>query len=53
MVVCSCCRKEIAPKVRFVRFTCPSCKKEKIYRCPRCRQISNPYVCPECGFSGP
>jgi len=53
MVVCSSCGREIPPKVKYVKFTCPSCGKETLYRCPKCRQASNKYVCPSCGFTGP
>ncbi|RLI86893.1 MAG: RNA-binding protein [Archaeoglobales archaeon] len=36
----------------YVAFPCPICG-ETIYRCKRCRRLSNPYVCPKCGFEGP
>ncbi|MDD2665682.1 MAG: zinc finger domain-containing protein [Methanocellales archaeon] len=36
----------------FTRFLCPECG-EKIGRCTRCRQQSNPYSCAKCGFIGP
>ena len=53
MATCSSCKKAIAPKVRYVKFTCPKCGDTTIYRCPRCRQTSNPYLCPDCEFKGP
>lgn len=52
MASCSSCGKKIAPKVRYVKFPCPKCG-ETLYRCPRCRQVSNPYSCPKCDFVGP
>ncbi|WP_321417002.1 HVO_2753 family zinc finger protein [uncultured Methanomethylovorans sp.] len=36
----------------FARFPCPVCGAE-IGRCVSCRQQSNPYTCPKCGFVGP
>jgi len=35
-----------------VRLPCPICGEE-IGRCPRCRVLSTPYVCKNCGFRGP
>ncbi|WP_202319017.1 HVO_2753 family zinc finger protein [Archaeoglobus neptunius] len=36
----------------YVAFPCPECG-EMIYRCKKCRKLSNPYVCENCGFEGP
>jgi predicted RNA-binding Zn-ribbon protein involved in translation (DUF1610 family) len=35
-----------------VKFKCPICGAA-MGRCGKCRQQSNPYVCPKCGFQGP
>lgn len=34
-------------------FACPACGNGKIVRCLHCREISNIYRCPDCGFEGP
>ncbi|MCI4366920.1 MAG: zinc finger domain-containing protein [Thermoplasmata archaeon] len=34
-------------------FPCPDCGKTTVGRCPRCRDQSVMYRCPECGFAGP
>ncbi|MFO7966817.1 MAG: zinc finger domain-containing protein [Archaeoglobaceae archaeon] len=36
----------------FVKLPCPSCG-EAVYRCKRCRKLSNSYKCGNCGFIGP
>ena len=36
-----------------VIFDCPDCGKEKIGRCPQCRDQSVNYTCKGCGFVGP
>lgn len=36
----------------FVKLPCPSCG-EAVYRCKRCRKLSNSYKCDNCGFIGP
>jgi predicted RNA-binding Zn-ribbon protein involved in translation (DUF1610 family) len=35
-----------------VKFKCPICGAA-MGRCGKCRQQSNQYVCPKCGFQGP
>jgi len=35
----------------YIAFPCPNCG-EIIYRCKKCRQLGNHYVC-SCGFEGP
>uniref|UniRef100_A0A7J2TK94 DUF1610 domain-containing protein n=1 Tax=Archaeoglobus fulgidus TaxID=2234 RepID=A0A7J2TK94_ARCFL len=35
----------------YVSFPCPNCG-ERIYRCKKCRRLSNKYQC-SCGFIGP
>ncbi|MCD6414946.1 MAG: DUF1610 domain-containing protein [Candidatus Diapherotrites archaeon] len=47
---CISCNREVADD--YVRFKCPSCKKE-IIRCQDCRTNAIRYKCPECGFEGP
>ncbi len=36
----------------FVMFPCPNCGNV-IYRCAKCRESKNKYVCEKCGFEGP
>ncbi|MCC6039534.1 MAG: zinc finger domain-containing protein [Thermofilum sp.] len=50
---CTSCGKLIAPYERAVSFRCPQCGEAVIWRCEKCRRLSNPYVCPKCGFRGP
>jgi hypothetical protein len=51
--VCTSCNREIAQGERAVHFLCPSCGKTEIWRCAKCRKLSNPYRCPSCGSVGP
>ena len=51
--VCTSCNAEIAPREHATRFLCPNCGKVEIVRCEKCRKLSNPYNCPECGYEGP
>jgi len=51
--VCTSCNREIAQGERAVRFHCPSCGNFEIWRCRKCKRLSNPYACPQCGFRGP
>ncbi len=53
MAVCTSCNREIAPGEVAARFKCPSCGEFEIWRCPKCKRLSNPYRCPKCGFTGP
>ncbi|MEM2907956.1 MAG: zinc finger domain-containing protein [Candidatus Hadarchaeales archaeon] len=53
MATCTSCNREIAPGDRAVKFPCPSCGNFEIWRCAKCRRLSNPYRCPSCGFVGP
>ncbi|MCD6226365.1 MAG: DUF1610 domain-containing protein [Candidatus Aenigmarchaeota archaeon] len=50
---CTSCDINLLGDDKFVRFMCPNCGKEEIFRCSRCRIFSNPYVCKKCGFQGP
>ncbi len=50
---CFSCNRQINPgKEGSVIFPCPSCGA-RIVRCSSCRQFSNTYKCPGCGFEGP
>jgi predicted RNA-binding Zn-ribbon protein involved in translation (DUF1610 family) len=49
---CSSCLRPIVSEVA-VHFLCPQCGEEEIWRCRRCRKLSNPYRCSKCGFTGP
>ncbi|MEM4532839.1 MAG: zinc finger domain-containing protein [Desulfurococcaceae archaeon] len=52
-MVCSSCRRLMIPHEHGVVFQCPNCGKVSIKRCKRCRSLSIPYTCPNCGFKGP
>ncbi|MEZ5336202.1 MAG: zinc finger domain-containing protein [Methanolobus sp.] len=47
---CTTCNKRLV-ETGYVRFPCPVCGRE-LGRCTSCRQQSNPYTCPKCGFKG-
>ena len=51
MLRCSSCQKEVTDD--YVRFKCPSCRKEEFIRCVKCRKIVSKYKCKSCGFEGP
>ncbi len=48
---CTSCSAPLAQR-GATEFGCPKCGHE-IRRCFRCREQSIPYICPQCGFSGP
>ncbi|MFH1823317.1 MAG: zinc finger domain-containing protein [archaeon] len=48
---CTTCKKGLGKG--SVSFVCPSCGKEIIHRCSRCRNLSVKYTCSKCSFSGP
>jgi len=50
---CSSCGINIETQKNWVEFDCPSCGKEKITRCERCRKAVNHYECGSCKFIGP
>ncbi|MCK5333078.1 MAG: RNA-binding protein [Candidatus Aenigmarchaeota archaeon] len=52
-LVCTSCSSNIIASEPFVRFSCPSCAEADIVRCSRCKNASNNYTCPKCGFVGP
>ncbi|MCD6503039.1 MAG: DUF1610 domain-containing protein [Euryarchaeota archaeon] len=49
--VCTTCGSTLGKG--SVAFYCPNCGEAIIARCYRCRSLSRPYVCPNCGFVGP
>jgi len=50
---CISCGKKVETESSWIEFDCPSCGKEKVTRCEKCRRLANIYKCPECGFEGP
>ena len=50
---CSCCFRHIMPNDKCVKFNCPSCGSELIWRCQSCREAARSYRCSTCGFEGP
>ncbi|MBI5061624.1 MAG: RNA-binding protein [Candidatus Aenigmarchaeota archaeon] len=50
---CTSCGTSVDVDKIWVGFLCPSCEKEKIVRCSRCKKLVNRYKCPGCGFTGP
>lgn len=52
-MVCTSCKISLFGDDEFVRFMCPNCGEVEIFRCSKCRRLSNLYVCPNCGFEGP
>ncbi|HIJ98661.1 TPA: DUF1610 domain-containing protein [archaeon] len=51
-VHCTSCGTELRADTSSVELICPSCGKNKIGRCGRCKKLSREYTC-ECGFVGP
>jgi len=51
--ICTSCHRPVNPKEHGASFMCPNCGQVVIYRCRKCRQLSIPYTCPNCGFKGP
>ncbi len=50
---CSSCGKRIEAEDTWVEFPCPSCGKESIIRCEKCKSTMVSYECGKCGFTGP
>ncbi|MBS3163335.1 RNA-binding protein [Candidatus Woesearchaeota archaeon] len=50
---CNSCKEDIRVDTGSTAFKCPSCSKEIIARCNRCRKTAVRYKCLSCGFSGP
>ncbi|MBU2523251.1 MAG: RNA-binding protein [Nanoarchaeota archaeon] len=46
---CSSCKIDFSAGVKF---KCPSCRKETIARCGKCKKMNVKYDC-KCGFEGP
>ncbi|MEM1525444.1 MAG: zinc finger domain-containing protein [Nitrososphaerales archaeon] len=51
--ICTSCNRPTLPKENVVKFYCPECGKVLIWRCEKCRLLSRPYKCVNCGFEGP
>ena len=51
--ICTACGSHVMGKDNFVKFDCPECGKGKIVRCKTCKDLSNPYRCADCDFTGP
>jgi len=51
--VCNGCNRHIMPGDKNVKFNCPECNAELIWRCGSCREAAAAYSCKACGFSGP
>ncbi|ABK77158.1 Zn-ribbon RNA-binding protein [Cenarchaeum symbiosum A] len=51
--VCSCCKRHIMPNDMCVKFDCPSCAGELVWRCESCREAARGYECSKCHFAGP
>ena len=51
-ITCTSCHTRITNQAGTVKFTCPSCTKTEIVRCPHCRKVSVKYTCPSCGMTG-
>ncbi|MBU5688023.1 MAG: DUF1610 domain-containing protein [Candidatus Aenigmarchaeota archaeon] len=50
---CTSCKTNLLGDTTFVHFKCPKCGEQDIFRCSKCRRLSNIYKCPKCGFEGP
>ncbi|KXB00440.1 RNA-binding protein [candidate division MSBL1 archaeon SCGC-AAA261C02] len=53
MPTCTSCNRDVGQDGRATNFPCPNCGEAEIWRCEKCRRLSNQYVCPNCGFTGP
>ena len=50
---CVSCGVDVEVQDNWVQFSCPECGKSTMIRCKKCKEMGNPYKCPECGFVGP
>jgi len=50
---CSCCMRPIMPNDKCVKFNCPDCGAELIWRCQSCRESARTYTCSACNVTGP
>ncbi|HJJ21011.1 MAG: zinc finger domain-containing protein [Candidatus Nitrosopumilus limneticus] len=53
--ICNSCHRPIMPNDKCVKFDCPSCGDDLIWRCESCREAARNYTCsaPSCNFTGP
>ena len=51
--ICNGCNRHIMPNDKCVKFDCPKCGGELIWRCQSCREAARPYTCKACGMKGP
>lgn len=49
---CITCSADLSTVDGSVRFKCPGCGEEAVYRCGTCRKSAKPWKC-KCGFGGP
>ncbi|MEM0473662.1 MAG: zinc finger domain-containing protein [Candidatus Aenigmatarchaeota archaeon] len=52
-MVCTSCKVNLLGDTKFVQLKCPNCGEVDIFRCSKCRRLSNIYKCSKCGFEGP
>ena len=50
---CSDCHRYIMPYDKSVKFNCPNCSVDLIWRCQSSRQAVRDYTCFSCNFQGP
>ena len=50
---CDCCHRHIMPNDKCVKFNCPNCGVDLIWRCQSCREAARNYTCSSCNFEGP
>ena len=50
---CSCCNRHIMPNDKCVKFNCPNCGTDLIWRCQSCREAARNYTCTTCNSRGP
>ncbi|OGI15988.1 RNA-binding protein [Candidatus Micrarchaeota archaeon RBG_16_49_10] len=52
-MVCISCKRNLLGDNKFTSFPCPKCGETVIFRCSKCKTLSNEYTCEKCGFIGP
>ncbi|MCH2403673.1 MAG: zinc finger domain-containing protein [Nitrososphaerales archaeon] len=50
---CTSCNRPIIPGELSVKFQCPNCNENTVWRCSKCRKFSRLYACSDCSFEGP
>ena len=50
---CTSCNRPIMPGGLSVKFQCPNCNENTVWRCAKCRKFSRLYACSDCSFEGP